>query len=130
MPRKNRKIENERMDRVQSTGSHGDMRAGDEGVDDPAMSRSHRDDMSATPMHGDKLGEGRTDRNEDQGSGNRMESQRSRRTGARANDERYDNAADFGGQGAQRGNSMENAEGTGYTDDATTSNDESENPLS
>jgi hypothetical protein len=131
MPRKNRKMENERMDRVQSPGSHGDMRAGDEGVDDPAMSRSHRDDMSATPMHGDRLGEGRTDMNEDQGSSNRMESQRSRRTGGRANDEQFDNAAGFSGQGAQKEGAMEEAEGTGYTDDASnTSRNRRENPLS
>jgi hypothetical protein len=130
MPRKNRKLENERLDRVQSTDSHGDMRAGDEGVDDPAMSRSHRDDMSATPMHGDELREGRTDMNEDMSAGNRMESQRSRRTGARANDERFDNAAGFSGQGAQKEGAMEEAEGTGYTDDSNTSRNRRENPLS
>jgi hypothetical protein len=130
MPRKNRKMENDRMDRVQGAGSHGDMHAGDEGVDDPAMSRSHRDDMSATPMHGDQLGEGRTDMNQDQGSGNRMQSQRSRRTNQRANDERYDSAEGFSGQGAQKEGAMDEAEGTGYTDGSTTDRNRSENPLS
>ena len=140
MPRKNRKMENERMDRLQGAGSHGDMHAGDEGVDDPAMSRSQRDDMSATPMHGDRLGEGQSadasptggelDMNEDVTAGNRMESQRSRRTNARANDERYDNASGFTGRGAQRGGSMEEAEGTGYTEGSTTDDNSRENPVS
>ena len=130
MPRKNRKTENERMDRVKGAGSHGDMRAGDEGLDDSAISRTHRDDMSATPMHGDELVEGRTDQSEAPSSDNRMESQRSRRTGARANDERFDNADGFSGQGAQMEGTAEEAEGTGYTDDANTSRNRRENPLS
>ena len=101
MPRKNRKMENDRMDRVQGAGSHGDMRAGDEGLDDSAMSRTHRDDMSATPMHGDSLGEGRTD-----------------------------DASGFSGQGGQKEGAVEEAEGTGYTDNSNTSRNRPENPLS
>lgn len=130
MPRKNHKLENDRMDRVQGAGSHGDMHAGDEGVDDPAMSRTQRDDMSATPMQGDQLGEGRADTAEDHGAGNRMESQRSRRTNQRANDERFDNAEGFSGQGAQKEGATDEAEGTGYTNDSTTDRNRSENPLS
>ena len=100
MSRKNRKNEQDRPERVQGAGSHGDMRAGDEGLDD-AMSQNHRDDMSATPMHGDQMGEGRTD-----------------------------DASDFHGQGAQKEGAMEDAEGTGYTDDSNTSRNRRENPLS
>lgn len=100
MPRRNRKSENDRLERVQGDGSHGDMRAGDEGLDD-AMSRTHRDDMSATPMHGDQIGEGRTD-----------------------------DASEFSGQGAQKEGDMEEAEGTGYTNDSNTSRNRRENPLS
>ncbi len=130
MARRNRKTENDRMERVQNADAHGDMSAGDEGVDDPAMSRSHRDDMSATPKHGDGLGEGRSDMNEDVNAGNRMKSQRSQRTNARANDERYDNAAGFSGQGAQKEGAMEDAEGTGYSDGSNTEHNSRENPLS
>jgi hypothetical protein len=123
MPRKNRSQDSDRMERVQNADAHGDMSAGDEGLDAAAMPRSHRDDMSATPMHGDEL-------NEDVTAGNRMQSQRSRRTNARANDERYDSAAGFSGQGAQKEGNMEEAEGTGYREASNTDNSSEENPLS
>jgi hypothetical protein len=123
MPRKNRSQDSDRMKRVQNADAHGDMLAGDEGLDAAAMPRSQRDDMSATPMHGDEL-------NEDVTAGNRMQSQRSRRTNARANDERYDSAAGFSGQGAQKEGNMEEAEGTGYREPSNTDNTSEENPLS
>jgi hypothetical protein len=123
MPRKNRSQDPDRMERVQNADAHGDMLAGDEGLDAAAMPRSQRDDMSATPMHGDEL-------NEDVTAGNRMQSQRSRRTNARANDERYDSAAAFSGQGAQKEGNMEEAEGTGYRERSNTDNSSEENPLS
>jgi hypothetical protein len=97
-------MESDRAERTMSAGSHGDAQAGDEGLDDPAMSRAHRDDMSATPMQGDEL------------ESQRMQSQRSERTQQRANDERFDNAEDFSGQGGQKEGADRNAEGTGYTD--------------
>jgi hypothetical protein len=113
-------MENDRAERTMSAGSHGDAQAGDEGLDDPAISRAHRDDMSASGMHGDKLTDSQ-----------RAMSQRSRRTNQRANDERFDNADDFSGQGAQRGNDVEDAEGTGYTgpERANTDDSDSNNPL-
>ena len=103
-------MESDRADRVRSAGARGDAQAGDEGVDDPAMSAAHRDDMTETPMHGDRLRE----------QGQRMESQRSRRTNQRANDERFDDASDFSGRGGQKEGSRMGAsrrEGTGYTED-------------
>ena len=116
MARKKRSMEDDRLDRVRSTGANGDASAGDEGVDDPAMSRTRRDDMSTTPRHGDELEEASNrDMNEDVGSDNRMQSQRSRRTRGRANDERWDNADDFTGKGNQREGSSR-PEGTGYRD--------------
>jgi hypothetical protein len=140
-----RGMENDRAERTMSAGTHGDAQAGDEGLDDPAMSRAHRDDMSATRMHGDKLGAGQStdalssldseeamsanDRSAQ--SGQQEKSQRSNRTGKRANDERYDNAEGFSGQGGQRENSDRNAEGTGYTgdDDSNTDDSSAGNPL-
>jgi hypothetical protein len=98
-------MESDRAERTMTAGARGDAQAGDEGLDDPAMSRSHRDDMSATPMQGDKL------------ESQRMQSQRSERTQQRANDERFDNAEEFSGQGGQKEGSDRNAEGTGYTSD-------------
>jgi hypothetical protein len=103
-----------RAERTRSAGAHGDAQAGDEGVDDPSMSRTHRDDMSTTPAHGDRL-------KSSEKSSQRDASQRSRRTEGRANDERFDNATDFGGQGGQKEGPSEEAEGTGYTDDSETS---------
>ncbi len=129
MRKKNRGTEDDRMERLGSTGAAGDQSAGDEGLDDPAMSRSHRDDMSATPMHGDRLDAGDRDMNEDVSAGNRMQSQRSRRTSKRATDERYDNADSFSGQGGQK-EGAEEAEGTGYTDGSNTERSSRENPLS
>ena len=96
----------ERMERIPNrTDSHGDQNSGDEGVDDPAMSATHRDDMTETPMQGDKLEEEQNQR---------MESQRSQRTEERSNDERWDDASDFSGRGDQK-EGAEDAEGTGYT---------------
>lgn len=96
-------MESDRAERTQGAGSHGDAQSGDEGVDDPAMSRAHRDDMSATPLQGDEL------------KNQRMQSQRSERTQQRANDERFDNAEEFSGQGGQKEGADSKAEGTGYT---------------
>ena len=81
---------------------HGDNKAGDEGVDDPAFTETQRE-----------------------------KSQRSHRTEKRANDERFDDASDFGGQGAQRGHDMDEAEGTGYRgrDKSDTEDSAPENPL-
>lgn len=120
----------DRMERVKSADAHGDQRAGDEGVDDPAMSRTHRDDMSASRMQGDKLGVGPTSVDEMQASDkedNTEKSQRSERTNARANDELYDDATNFTGQGAQKEGKPGKAEGTGYTKDEQSSS--KENPL-
>src|SRR5687768_340000 len=130
MARKNRSREMEdRMERMPTeTDSHGDQSAGDEGVDDPAMSATHRDDMTETPMHGDRLGEGdNTDaslplesdemmdaQDRTNESGQRMQSQRSERTEERSNDEKWDDASDFSGRGSQKEGSDEAAEGTGY----------------
>lgn len=146
---KRNKSNEDRLERVRGAGSHGDAHAGDEGVDDPAMARSHRDDMSTTPQQGDKLGNmeageseqgERTNENMAMRGGERSSeresqrdlSQRGRRTGKRANDERYDDASGFSGQGAQRENDMENAEGTGYRgrERSNTDDNSSENPLS
>lgn len=96
----------------------------------------NRDDMSTTPSHGDQLGEpagmdarpADADSNEDVTGGNRMESQRSRRTGGRANDERWDKAGNFTGKGNQREGS-EHPEGTGYRDGSNTEGSSGENPL-
>jgi hypothetical protein len=101
MPRRNRGTEDDRMERIKTPGSNGDMRAGDEGLDDPATSRTHRDDMTTTPGHGDKMGEGRTD-----------------------------DASDFSGQGGQKEGAEEEAEGTGYTGDSARRQNRRENPLS
>ena len=112
-----RGMENDRAERVMSAGSRGDANAGDEGLDDPALSRAHRDDMSASRMQGDKLNrssERMTETSEE--SVQRQASQRSQRTEERANDERFDNAEDFSGQGSQKEGSDRNAEGTGYTE--------------
>lgn len=137
MARRKRNMENDRLERMQGSDAHGDTRAGDEGVDDAALSRSHRDNMTSTPRHGDELGEGRsaeagrsveTDRNEDVTTGNRMQSQRSQRTRGRANDERWDNAESFSGKGNQREGSAR-PEGTGYRDGSTTDDSSSEDPL-
>jgi hypothetical protein len=142
---KRNKSNDERLERVRGAGSHGDARAGDEGVDDPAMSRSHRDDMSTMPNHGDKLGRTNDDVSEHgertnenmatrsrEDSAQREMSQRGQRTGQRANDERFDDASGFSGQGAQRENDMENAEGTGYRGRERSNTDDSSagNPLS
>ncbi|HEY0304122.1 MAG TPA: hypothetical protein VGC44_04075 [Longimicrobiales bacterium] len=118
MPRRKRGMQEDRIERVNAHGANGDTRSGDEGLDDPAISRTHRDDMSATPMQGDRLTED-MELDENMSNGNRQESQRSHRTNQRANDERYDSAAGFSGQGAQMEGSAEEAEGTGYTDDAS-----------
>jgi hypothetical protein len=99
-----------RAERTPSEGTQGDQRSGDEGVDDPALSRMHRDDMSTTPAQGDGLDSG-------QSSGQRDESQRSQRTQQRANDERFDDASGFSGQGGQKEGEFEEAEGTGYTEE-------------
>jgi hypothetical protein len=110
-------LESDHSERVMRGGARGDANAGDEGLDDPAMSRAHRDDMSATRMQGDKLSrspERMTEQSEE--SEQRKASQRSQRTEERANDERFDNAEDFGGQGSQKEGSDRNAEGTGYTE--------------
>lgn len=125
----------DRMERVRNADAHGDQRAGDEGVDDPAMSRTHRDDMSATRMQGDKLGIGTTSMEDMQASGQgdkqTEKSQRSERTNTRANDELYDDATNFTGEGAQKGAGADRAEGTGYTkDDSNTEHSSGENPLS
>lgn len=136
MARRKRNMENDRLERMQGSDAHGDTRAGDEGVDDSALSRSHRDDMTSTPRHGDELGEGsssepsrsvETDRNEDVTAGNRMQSQRSQRTKGRANDERWDNAESFTGKGNQREGSAR-PEGTGYREGSNTDDSSSENP--
>ena len=110
-------LESDHSERVMRGGARGDANAGDEGLDDPAMSRAHRDDMSATRMQGDKLNrspERMTELSEE--SEQRKVSQRSQRTEERANDERFDNAEDFSGQGSQKEGSDRNAEGTGYTE--------------
>ena len=132
-------MEADRAERTSSAGAHGDARAGDEGVDDAAMSRVRRDDMSATPMHGDRLaGDMSEDMNEDISAGNRMsasqrdQSQRSTRTEERANDEEFDNAQDFTGEGGQKeGSHRSGQEGTGYTRERSNTDDSSPgNPLS
>lgn len=125
-------METDRAERTMSAGSHGDAQAGDEGVDDPAMSRAHRDDMSTTRMHGDKLGVGNRESMSASEGGQREESQRSNRTEKRANDEKFDNAEDFTGRGAQKEGSGDSAEGTGYTKDRTSNTDDNSagNPLS
>ena len=97
-------MEADRAERTSGAGSHGDAHAGDEGVDDPSMGAVHRDDMTETPMHGDRLAEG----------SQRMQSQRSDRTMERSNDERWDEASEFSGRGDQKEGSSD-AEGTGYT---------------
>jgi hypothetical protein len=66
--------------------------------------------------------------NEDVTAGNRMQSQRSRRTQKRANDERWDNADRFSGKGDQREGSA-NPEGTGYRDRSNTDDSSTGNPL-
>jgi hypothetical protein len=115
-------METDRAERVMSAGSHGDAQAGDEGLDDPALSRGHRDDMTSQPMHGDSLRRGSEELAEEseseslEESDQRMASQRSQRTDKRANDERFDNADDFNGRGGQKEGSDQNAEGTGYTE--------------
>ena len=137
MAKRKRNMENDRIDRMHASDAHGDARAGDEGVDDAALSHSHRDDMSATPRHGDVLREERTgetsrsasrDMNEDVTAGNRMHSQRSRRTESRANDERWDAADRFSGQGNQQEGAAR-PEGTGYRDRSNTDDSASEDPL-
>lgn len=124
-------MEADRAERIRTPGTHGDTRAGDEGVDDTAMSRTQRDDMSGTPRHGDRLAGEQTNENmstrQRNESTQREKSQRSGRTGQRANDERFDDASGFSGQGAQRENPMENAEGTGYRGRERSSSDESSN---
>lgn len=137
MARRKRNMENDRLERMPGSDAHGDTRAGDEGVDDSALSRSHRDDMTSTPRHGDELDEGtssaagraaESDRNEDVTAGNRMQSQRSQRTKGRGNDERWDNAESFTGKGNQREGSAR-PEGTGYRESSNTDDSSSENPL-
>jgi len=94
------------------------------------------DDMSATPKHGDRLANPTTDAqdsrdsgmHEDAASANRTESQRSRRTGGRANDERWDEAGNFSGKGNQR-EGAEQPEGTGYREGSNTEESADENPL-
>jgi hypothetical protein len=104
-------METDRAERMRGAGARGDALAGDEGVDDPALSTAHRDDMTETPRHGDRLRE----------SSQRMASQRSRRTNQRANDERFDAASEFSGRGGQKEGSRQESEsqreGTGYTED-------------
>jgi hypothetical protein len=118
-------MEADRADRTRGAGARGDALAGDEGVDDPAMSAGHRDDMTETPLHGDRLRE----------SSQRMQSQRSRRTNQRANDERFDEASEFSGRGGQKEGSRRESEsrreGTGYTgsERSNTDDNSSENPL-
>src|SRR5688572_20144034 len=51
----NNGMEAGRAERIRGPGVESDRQAGDEGVDDSAMSRTHRDDMSGTPAHGDRL---------------------------------------------------------------------------
>ncbi|HET9441422.1 MAG TPA: hypothetical protein VFO52_14695 [Longimicrobiales bacterium] len=122
-------MEGDRAERIRTAGTHGDARAGDEGVDDPAMSGTQRDDMSSTPPHGDRpAGEGTNEKMSARQRGESSQhekSQRSGRTGQRANDERFDDASGFGGQGAQRENAMENAEGTGYRGRENSNSDDS-----
>ena len=115
-------METDRAERVMSAGSHGDAQSGDEGLDDPALSRGHRDDMSREPMHGDSLRRGSEELTEEseseslEESEQRMASQRSQRTDKRANDERFDNATDFNGRASQKEGSDRQGEGTGYTE--------------
>ena len=137
-------MEADRAERTSGAGTHGDAHAGDEGVDDPAMMSTHRDDMTETPMHGDRLGEGRsTDATEsldsdemmaaERGMSDQSEmSQRSMRTHERMNDERYDNASDFEGRGSQKEGRDEMSEGTGYTGGERSNTEDSSrgNPLS
>lgn len=94
-------MESHSAERVGGAGTHGDARAGDEGVDDPETMRG----------------------------GERTNENMARK---RTNDERFDDASDFGGQGAQRGHDMEKAEGTGYRGrERSNTDDNSEaNPLS
>ena len=106
-------MEADRAERTRGTGVHGDGTAGDEGIDEP-MSRTQRDDMSATPNQGDELKEDRSSSSQSQ------KSQRSERTNKRANDERFDEATEFSGQGNQKEGS-DSAEGTGYTSEGSTS---------
>lgn len=113
----NQGMEANRAERTRGAGVHGDGTAGDEGIDD-AMSRTHRDDMSATSNQGDELSEsGSLDRSSSRSSTQREKSQRSQRTNKRSNDERFDNAREFSGQGNQKEGSEE-AEGTGYTEES------------
>ena len=112
----NRGMEADRAERTRGAGVHGDGTAGDEGIDD-AMSRTSRDDMSATPMQGDELNESASDQSSGTSGSQRQKSQRSQRTNQRANDERFDNATEFSGQGDQKEGS-DRAEGTGYTDES------------
>ena len=114
-------MEADRAERTPGAGVHGDRTAGDEGIDD-AMSRTQRDDMSATPMQGDELSADSPDRSSGEQGSQREQSQRSQRTNKRANDERFDNAKGFSGQGEQKEGS-EHAEGTGYTEDQNTESD-------
>ena len=108
-------MEADRAERTPGAGVHGDRTAGDEGIDD-AMSRTQRDDMSATPMHGDELSGSSPERSSSESGTQQEQSQRSQRTNKRANDEEFDNAREFSGQGEQKEGS-EHAEGTGYTHD-------------
>jgi hypothetical protein len=102
---------NDRSNRSEQTDSQMERNGQSEPLDDSAMSRTHRDDMSTTPAQGDDL-------SERESSSQREESQRGRRTQQRANDERFDDASEFSGQGGQKEGESEDAEGTGYTEDS------------
>jgi hypothetical protein len=95
MPRRNRRTENERDEPMQNND-----------LDDAAISRGHRDDMRATPAHGDRLDE-QFNENED----------------ASENED----SSSFSGQGAQKEGSVEDAEGTGYTGRSNAEQDTREN---
>ena len=102
---------NDRSNQSERTDSQMERISQSEPLDDSAMARTHRDDMSATPAQGDRLSERAS-------SSQREQAQRSERTQQRANDERFDDASEFSGQGGQKEGESEDAEGTGYTEDS------------